>query len=1080
MRVFHEAVEKNRGPLPLVYYLQPDAGATPDSGAAQHGGDGDGVDGTATTTTTATVDLLHTRVDRRTFFECVLNDADFAILTTFMMSGVPIDATRDEDGASALHIAAAGSLEMLHSSNSSSSSSSAGGAGGVGGASAPSNGSGGGSTSSTLNSLCKNQLILSFLIDNGADVNAAMRGGYGQTPLMVAAARQNLRVVKLLLAKGADMRAQDTQGRTVLSYAVAYPVVLETLRMWMGEQAFDVAATQERLLHTACRTSGNAFVALYLIEQVGMSVNTRDTGDRDDDEEGNKKDISDAAVPASPLASLSSPQSSSGARSPRRDYRRSRSPATSSSFLAGDTTTDGNRQQQQQQQLTTRVHVSGPVVPPPRSGSVAAMHSPVSADALHMRALHDGNTPLHCAVSTADVALVRALLSKGADLHAANESGVSPFQLAQSQSSLAQSWRQYWKDELILLLRPASASAAAARRRHAELQQGKCPRQVRALLTAYNRADSAAARQELLRDRPAQYLWQLCTPMDVVYFAAAATLPHVAYYICCLCLSNFFLLLCPLPVLYASFVGTQRRDSSRRHSRPLAGLGWSIGYVAVQSLCLPLFTTYYYYKYYSYELEDHRAISLWLVPSAVVTAVLAVYVVLLSSPGLVTSAEGQRKGIYANLRSAKGEYTKELLYGVDLRTMVRKPLRAQFSPQLQHVVLRYHQFCGYLSTIVGGGNHRAFFWLHVALLWLLSCFYFYAREYSRLMSGVATVARSSVAAGAAAAAANIRARGGVSVAAAAELDSIVMERFASAPFATAERRFAYMYSQVVLPLMMLMTAWAVYTQLCVIARNLTFYDLDHGDDESSVYCFALGDTLYSLYDGGKLRNLREFFGWTALTTQTYRVPQMNAYLQQLVEDHQRWQLTGGDACCDQHGHQHHAGASVGTTTVAAAAAHESSDEATTTGEKVGPAEWGDDESARAQHMLLARQQQALAAAAASANAGRPHHARESQHLAVHTPTPTTTTTTAAVPAAAAAEKVAERDGEADGGGDDAGDVTALAAHIFQEMIRNGGSSGGGGGGGADTQMQREWDAAVAKARQMYVFYMQSMGGGEED
>src|SRR3954467_12462779 len=58
------------------------------------------------------------------------------------------------------------------------------------------------------------------LIASGADVNAANR--YGVTPLSLAAANGNERVIELLIKSGATVRAADaslTEGRTVLMLA---------------------------------------------------------------------------------------------------------------------------------------------------------------------------------------------------------------------------------------------------------------------------------------------------------------------------------------------------------------------------------------------------------------------------------------------------------------------------------------------------------------------------------------------------------------------------------------------------------------------------------------------------------------------------------------------------------------------------------------------------------------------------------------------------------------------------------------------------------------------------------------------
>ncbi|GET85658.1 huntingtin interacting protein, putative [Leishmania tarentolae] len=1066
MQVFREAIEKNGGPLPLLYYLQPDAGSAPDGGSAPYRG--------------KEIDLLHTSVDRRTFFECILSDADFAVLVTFLMSGVPVNATRGEDGASALHIAAAGTLEVLSNDNSQGGGSyrqmaggdSAGG-GSVCGYHAATHeedlAEGGdenrGSTSSLLSPPCQNQLILSFLIDNGADVNAAMRGGQGQTPLMVAASRPNVRVVKLLLAKGADANVQDIHGRTVLSYAVGYPHVMEVLRLWMGNEVFYAAAVRERLLHMTCRSLGNTYAALYLIEQIGLDVNMSNVVDTD----------ASTATPAPQLPGQVLPVDP---RSPRRDgiQNRSHTHDTTAPFFAGDAP-DGTHNQQRPVQSAAN-SASPTTNTTTTAGARNLTHAPcagvgdagaAAVEVVVMHALNSGDTPLHCAVNTADVALVRALLSKGANVHTANYSGVTPLQLARSQSSVAQSWKQYWKDELIVMLQPASVSAAAARRRHRERQRDKSLREVRALLTAYSRARTTPSREKLLREEPAWYQWKRYAPMDAVLFVATATLPHIFFYICCCIIRNFFVLLCLLPLPYVAYVGLQRLDRRRVQSRPLSDLGWFSGFLFSQGLCLCLCATSHDDPYARFGWY-HKARSWCLVTTVAATGGLTACVMLLS-PGLVASTEGQRKGVYASLGITRGTYERELLYSMDLRTMVKKPLRAQYCPQLRRIVLRYDHFCTFLNTAIGGGNHRAFLWLHVALLSMLSCFYSYACEYGRLLSNVSDLARTS-----AASRDDAPGKSTSSVAAAMEVDRVVTKKLETAPLATVWRRFVYTYSQVILPLMILVVLRALCNQLSALARNLTLYDMEHSEDESSMYCFTLGNRVYSLFDKGVWANLREFFGWSSLTQKVYRVPQINPYLQELVKDHQRWQLTGSDGCGGSGNPQHQ------PCTHASGAAYKSEAEVaaagitTTVGTMAGPTELGESESAGAQQMMRTQPHEALATAAASAHVGTPYQgdeAAEQQPQSV---------------------RQADQDGEEahDEGAyyDDNGDgreVSVLAMCIFQEMVRSGLTDIGHGdsreamaaaaahGGGADAETQEEWDAAVEKAKQMYHFYQQSMG-----
>jgi len=53
-------------------------------------------------------------------------------------------------------------------------------------------------------------------IEYGANVNEASNG---MTPLMIAARYNNIEVIKMLLAKGANVKAKDGKGQTALKHA---------------------------------------------------------------------------------------------------------------------------------------------------------------------------------------------------------------------------------------------------------------------------------------------------------------------------------------------------------------------------------------------------------------------------------------------------------------------------------------------------------------------------------------------------------------------------------------------------------------------------------------------------------------------------------------------------------------------------------------------------------------------------------------------------------------------------------------------------------------------------------------------
>lgn len=60
-------------------------------------------------------------------------------------------------------------------------------------------------------------LIVSWLLANGAEAN--YRYGAGYSPLLTAAANGHLGIVSILLASGADLHAKTNDGKTALSFA---------------------------------------------------------------------------------------------------------------------------------------------------------------------------------------------------------------------------------------------------------------------------------------------------------------------------------------------------------------------------------------------------------------------------------------------------------------------------------------------------------------------------------------------------------------------------------------------------------------------------------------------------------------------------------------------------------------------------------------------------------------------------------------------------------------------------------------------------------------------------------------------
>lgn len=82
------------------------------------------------------------------------------------------------------------------------------------------------------------EAIVRLLLDKGADVKARIAGGW--TPLLLAAYKGQYGIVKLLLEKGADPRARNEKGATALQCAQdqQHASVVELLRARGSKPAF--------------------------------------------------------------------------------------------------------------------------------------------------------------------------------------------------------------------------------------------------------------------------------------------------------------------------------------------------------------------------------------------------------------------------------------------------------------------------------------------------------------------------------------------------------------------------------------------------------------------------------------------------------------------------------------------------------------------------------------------------------------------------------------------------------------------------------------------------------------------------
>lgn len=703
MNVFSDALKATNGnPLPLHKYV----------GA----GDVDEEDSLVT-------------LERQNIFDAVQHDSMFTLLVSLLLGGVSPNVKRESDGATPLHVA------IIHH---------------------PSRIipiALGLKLNVILDVPCTNRLIMGFLLDNGADVDAKAHGD--ETPLMVAAACHNLRAVRLLLQKGANVEARDRSGRTCLSYAAPYPNVLMTIRDFLGEERFMEIGKREFLLHQVCHRPGCRFAALFLVEQLGFDIN----------------------------------------------------------YPAQQTSDSG------------------------------------------WQTVRDGFTPLHCAVTSGDLLLTKALVSAGADINKPDAFGVSPVELSCNSTV---------------------ADVRAARDDSFTPGVPINPSGIRKFLLKYRSLSSPTKREELALAEPAPSLF---TPLSMAAFVVTATVPHFLMYFASYFTSSFALLFLLMAIILVLAVRMKQADevgtfkAASVSQRPLRCLGYLIGFIVVEALCLPLYSTLIYYKAFNFQYEQRGYLLFWVVPSAVIMVLTLLYV-MVRSPGYVSSSAGQRKGIYTSLMKTlkDNRIPRDLLFSVDWELMIRKPMRAQHCPQINRLVLRYDGFAPLVASSIGANNHRAYIFFQFMMIVVFSgCYHFARSSYNLLDTGIKTATDRSVAGE-------------------LKLDEyVVVGGLKGLHFSTPYFRFVYMYTQILLPIVLLLLAYNLFRDLLNICSNLTHFDVANGDTHSSLYCFKLKDAVYSLYDRGTLNNLKEFFTGN-LAMLSYRPPALSAGLKKKVEDFQKSEI----------------------------------------------------------------------------------------------------------------------------------------------------------------------------------------------
>ena len=119
--------------------------------------------------------------------------------------------------------------------------------------------------------------IVRLLLANGADINKADYDG--RTPLYLACRNDNLDIVRLLLANGADINKADYDGRTPLLWACRYnkPEIVELLLNKGAQESINKADNcGETPLYWACYHDNLDIITLLLAIGAEKSVNIAD------------------------------------------------------------------------------------------------------------------------------------------------------------------------------------------------------------------------------------------------------------------------------------------------------------------------------------------------------------------------------------------------------------------------------------------------------------------------------------------------------------------------------------------------------------------------------------------------------------------------------------------------------------------------------------------------------------------------------------------------------------------------------------------------------------------------------------
>lgn len=409
-----------------------------------------------------------------------------------------------------------------------------------------------------------------------------------------------------------------------------------------------------------------------------------------------------------------------------------------------------------------------------------------------------GKTPLHYAALTGDIDVVKTLCIKGADVSALDERGMRP-----------------------------DAQAGASK-------------EIQSFISRFE-----AESNNTVRERLAMPDFSNLARLDMKqakHFAVAFVVPNII-----ILLGSYLPIVFGFMCLFACAIGFTMvaQFGMAQKGRSLATAGWFLGALCfggsvVVRQTLP--------SYAESRPETLVPLAWWAVT---VTMFYCYARAVLADPGVVQSTAEIRKSIYDAL-SVGGEAALQS-EGIDITSMVKKPLRSKHCSKTGQCVYRFDHYCVWTGNAIGGGNHRHF---------VLYCLF---QFFSQMLVVYTTVQYLLF---------DAPRRAGISSVWSGEFASFMVssENILVTFFLVLYNSFVFMFVSSVL-----------MGQLWFATRNVTSNEVWF--PERYKWMFKLGTRAYCLYDNGWRSNLVEFFWSGNLCAELHTVPPMNEYLKGVCQKH---------------------------------------------------------------------------------------------------------------------------------------------------------------------------------------------------